>query len=121
MKSWPGVMMMNFDKSLMSGSTTLIILSILENQDMYGYQIIKELKRKSEDTFLLNEGTLYPILHLLEKQGYVVSYMSEGDKGRPRKYYKITDSGKRQLKEKKEEWINFSLSLNKVIGANGYE
>ena len=111
---------MIFDKSLISGNTTLIILSILENEDMYGYQIIKELAKKSEDAFSLKEGTLYPILHSLEKEDFVVTYISEGDKGKPRKYYKITDSGKKQLKKKKKEWIDFSNCLNKVIGVNEY-
>lgn len=111
---------MSFDKSLMSGHTLLIVLSILENEDMYGYQIVKELEKKSENMFSLKEGTLYPILHLLEKNGHVISYMSNGDKGKKRKYYKITDEGIVQLKLKKEEWARFSRSLNKVIGGSGY-
>lgn len=107
---------MNFHKSLMSGSTSLMIMSLLESGDMYGYQIVKELEKKSENIFSLKEGTLYPILHSLEREGFVVSYMSEGEKGKKRKYYKITEEGKRQLKDKKNEWISFSNSLNKVVG-----
>ncbi|KAJ50557.1 hypothetical protein BD780_003745 [Clostridium tetanomorphum] len=83
------------------------------------YPLQKELQKKSQNTFLLKEGTLYPISHSLEKQEFVVTYMSEGDKGRTCKYYKITDYGKRQLEEKKKEWINFSYYLNKVIEVDG--
>jgi len=107
---------MNFHKSLMSGSTSLMILSLLESEDMYGYQMVKELEKKSENAFSLKEGTLYPILHSLEKEDFVISYISEGEKGKKRKYYKITEAGKKQLEDKKSEWISFSNSLNKVVG-----
>lgn len=113
--------MMSFDKSLMSGSTMLMLLSLLESEDMYGYQMIKELEKKSENIFSLKEGTLYPILHSLERQSFVVSYILEGDKGKKRKYYQITNAGRTQLKAKKDEWIKFCTSVNKVVRVNGYE
>ena len=65
---------MKVDKSLLSGSTPLLILSLLKNEDMYGYQMVSELARRSNETFFLKEGTLYPLLHTLEKQGWVRSY-----------------------------------------------
>lgn len=111
---------MNFDKSLMAGSTMLMILHLLETEDMYGYQMVKELEKRSDNTFTLKEGTLYPILHSLEKNGLVVSYMSEGESNRKRKYYKISKDGKSQLADKKEEWLIFSKTVNKVIGGNNY-
>lgn len=111
---------MNFDKSLMAGSTILIVLNLLDTQDMYGYQMIKELEERSNKTFTLKEGTLYPILHSLEKNGFVISYMSDGETGRKRKYYQITKSGKKQLADKKEEWSIFSKTVNKVIGGGNY-
>lgn len=111
---------MGFDKSLMSGSTMLMILSLLESEDMYGYQMVKELEKRSENAFSLKEGTLYPILHSLEKHGLVISYTSEGDKGKKRKYYKITNEGIKELKAKKDEWVSFSTSINKVIEVNKY-
>lgn len=58
---------MKADKSLLSGSTTLLVLSLLSGEDKYGYQMIAELEAKSDNTFSMKEGTLYPILHTLEK------------------------------------------------------
>ena len=64
---------MKIDKSLMTGSTTLLILSLLAREEMYGYQMITELARRSDRTFELKEGTLYPILHALEAEGLVTA------------------------------------------------
>lgn len=68
---------MKFDKGLMAGSSTLLVLSLLESGDMYGYQMIEELARRSNDTFQMKEGTLYPILHALEQGKYLTSYQQE--------------------------------------------
>lgn len=111
---------MNFDKSLIAGSTILMVLHLLDTQDMYGYQMVKELEIRSENTFTLKEGTLYPILHSLEKSGLVVSYVSDGESGRKRKYYQITKNGKKKLDDKKEEWFLFSETVSKVIRGNSY-
>ena len=65
------------DKNLLSGSTTLLVLSLLSSGDKYGYEMIAELEARSDHTFTLKEGTLYPILHTLEKDGAVKSYEKE--------------------------------------------
>lgn len=105
---------MKFSKELVKGSTATLVLSVIEKEDMYGYKIVKELAKRSEDAFVLKEGTLYPILHTLEESRYVESYWEEFD-GRKRKYYHITKKGLRQLKEKKSEWKEYSTSVNKVL------
>ena len=64
---------MEFDKTLTSGSTKLLLMKLLEQQDMYGYQMIEELRRRSDHTFDLNSGTLYPLLHSLEQAGWVTA------------------------------------------------
>ena len=107
---------MKFDKSLLSGSTPLLVLSLLEAEDMYGYQMVTELARRSDDTFDLKEGTLYPLLHALEKGRYVRSYLKPAPSGRERKYYHLTDAGRRQLEYKTQEWRVFSQKVNKVLG-----
>lgn len=109
-----------FDKGLVGGSTVLLVLSLLEETDRYGYEIIKELELRSEDAFRLKEGSLYPVLHKLENNGYVESYKEKGDRGRERKYYKITKKGTKQLSKEKEKWKMFTLSVNKVIGGESY-
>ena len=92
---------MKIDKELLKGSTDLLVLSVLENKNMYGYQMIKEIKMKSKDLFEFQEGTLYPILHKLEEKKYISSYWDEVC-GKKRKYYTITTEGKRHYKAKKE-------------------
>ena len=107
---------MKISKELAKGSTGLLVLSVIAESDMYGYQIIQVIEKRSEEVFKLNEGTLYPILHALEKEGYTESYRGLSETGRERKYYKITPSGKLWLSVKKAEWSQFSKAVQKVIG-----
>lgn len=106
---------MKINKELLKGSTNMLVLSLLEKENMYGYQMIKEISKESNNVFELQEGTLYPILHGLEEKGFITSYWDEtGTK--KRKYYSITKKGKKQLKERKEEWKIFSNGINQVLG-----
>ncbi len=107
---------MKVNKELIKGSTSIMILSLLARKDMYGYQMMQELKLSSKKVFELKEGTLYPLLHGLEKDGAIESYWFDTDEGRRRKYYKITDDGRELLKEKKNEWNFFVDAINSVIG-----
>ena len=111
---------MKFDKGLVAGSSTLLVLTLLESGDMYGYQMIEALARRSNDTFQMQEGTLYPILHTLEKGKYLSSYQQQAPSGRMRKYYKLTRKGQELLTEKKEEWSRFRQGVTDVLsgGAN---
>lgn len=106
---------MKIDKSLISGSTTLLILSLLSREELYGYQMITELARRSDHTFELKEGTLYPILHGLEADGLVTVQEKPAESGRMRKYYRITKKGMKILDEKKAEWTFFAEKVNAVI------
>lgn len=106
---------MKISKELIKGSTTMLILELLKDENMYGYQMIKRLVEKSENVFELKEGTLYPILHSLEENDLITSYWDETT-AKKRKYYAITDKGNKQLKQRKEEWKIFSNGINKVIG-----
>ena len=106
---------MQIDKSLMAGSTTLLVLSLLSDGEKYGYQMIAELARRSDGTFQLREGTLYPILHALEQDGRVKSFRREAENGRERKYYRITPAGLELLQDKTEEWRFFSEKVNAVV------
>ena len=106
---------MNFDKGLIGGSSALLVLSLLSEKEYYGYEIIRTLEERSDETFLYNEGTLYPILHKMESKGLVVSYKEKMENGRERKYYQITKAGLSQLETEMEQWEVFSTSVNKVI------
>ena len=111
---------MKVDKSLMTGSTTMLILKLLQSSDMYGYQMIEELERRSQNVFTLKSGTLYPILHTLEQQGTVESYDQLSDNAKTRKYYRITKSGKELFQEKQSEWLRYTSIVNEVLGGTNY-
>lgn len=111
---------MKFDKGLIAGSSALLVLTLLEGGDMYGYQMIEELSRRSNDVFQMQEGTLYPILHSLEKGKYLSSYQQQAPSGRMRKYYRLTRRGRELLEEKRAEWERFRQGVSDVLsgGAN---
>lgn len=108
-------MFVKISKELLKGSTTLMVLSMLEQQPMYGYQLIKRLELKSAGVFSLKEGTLYPILHALESDGQVEAVWDEVDE-RKRKTYHLTDKGRKGLQEKTAEWQLFRGSVDQVLG-----
>lgn len=102
------------DKSLISGNTAMLILSLLEEQDMYGYEMIETLEAKSNNVFCLKAGTLYPLLHTLEEKAYLTSYEKEAG-GKVRKYYSLTKEGKKYLKARKEEWQEYQTAVSNVL------
>ena len=106
---------MTIDKTLLAGSSAILILKLLEGQDMYGYQIIEELARRSDNTFQFKAGTLYPLLHGLEKKGLLESYEENADSARVRKYYRLTNKGRKHLKEKTAEWKEYSSAVSKIL------
>lgn len=108
------------DKTLVTRSTGMLLLKLIESEDMYGYQMIEELARRSDDTFALKAGTLYPLLHDLEKAGLITAYERTADTGRVRKYYSITKAGRAELSAKTQEWRQFSHGVNKVLGGAVY-
>ena len=93
----------------------LLVLTLLSKEDMYGYQMIVELARRSDHTFDMKEGTLYPVLHGLEKGGMVESYQQEAPTGRMRKYYHITRKGGELLKVEQEAWKRYAHGVNAVL------
>jgi DNA-binding PadR family transcriptional regulator len=105
---------MAVDKSLLTGSMTMLVLRLLSDKDMYGYEMIDTLRQKSQNVFELKAGTLYPLLHGLEEKGMLTSYEQEF-MGKTRKYYSITKEGKKLLKSKKEEWKEYSGAIANVL------
>ena len=110
---------MSVDKSLLAGSTTTLILKLLEERDMYGYEMIETLAQRSDHTFDFKAGTLYPILHTLEKQGLVSSYEQRTPQERIRKYYHLTEAGRERLLEKQREWTRFVDAVEKILKGGG--
>ncbi len=109
---------MAIDKSMVSGSTSMLILRLLEEKDMYGYEMIENLRSKSGNVFELKAGTLYPLLHGMESKGFLNSYEQE-EAGKVRKYYCITREGSRILDEKREEWKVYAHAVTDVLSMGG--
>lgn len=107
------------DKELIKGSTAVLVLTLLSEKDMYGYEIIGAMKKRSDNIFSMKEGSLYPMLHSLEKNNAVESYWVDTPEGRRRKYYRITGEGRNMLDIKRREWNVFSKLMNSII--NGSE
>lgn len=107
--------MLILNKELIKGSTVTLILNSLKKESMYGYGMIKEIENKSVGVFLFKEGTLYPILHDLEKNKLIESFW-DSENGRRRKYYRITKKGLTELNKRENEWEVFSKTMNLVLG-----
>ena len=101
-------------KNLTAASTKPIILGILKQGKSYGYLIIKRIKELSGGKMEYSDGMLYPVLHRLEKEGLIKSdWIMEND-SRPRKYYEITDEGKKALIFEKEQWMQVTSVLESI-------
>ena len=107
--------MLVINKELIKGNTITVILNALKKQPLYGYGMIKEIENKSQGVFLFKEGTLYPILHDLEKNKLIDSFW-DVENGRRRKYYKITKKGLKELDKREKEWKIFSKTMDVVLG-----
>lgn len=103
------------DASLFSGSMTMLVLKLLEEKDMYGYEMIDTLSRKSNNVFEMKAGTLYPLLHSLVNQKCLKPYEKEVG-GKVRKYYSLTAVGRKLLEEKQKTWREYSGAVISVIG-----
>ena len=95
--------------------TELLVLSLLSQEDMYGYQMIAELAQQSDHTFEMKEGTLYPILHALERGGAVSSYRAAATAGKERKYYHLTKKGLELLQEERDQWRKYAGAVEAVL------
>lgn len=105
-----------YERQMKKGVLDMLVLRLLKSEAKYGYQIIQEMKEKSEDTFLLKDGTLYPILYRLEDDKLVVSKWSEAvGKQVPRKYYEITEAGRNALDEIEGVWKRISDGVSKIM------
>lgn len=110
---------MGSERHLRRGSAKAIILSLLQEQRMYGYQLNKELRRRSQGYFQFKEGTLYPALHRMEKQGLLRGEWQVVEQGPSRKYYHLTDKGRRELDRLQRDWAAFTEQMLALLGVRG--
>ncbi|MBB5378822.1 DNA-binding PadR family transcriptional regulator [Deinococcus metalli] len=102
---------------LLRGNLELILLSILEAGPLYGLAIIQEAKGRTNGYFDFKEGSLYPALYRLERDGLLVAETGEiGGHGKPRKYYRLTEAGQAQLRHKRQEYAAFQRAMRHVTG-----
>lgn len=105
-----------YERQMKKGVLDMLVLKLLRKEPQYGYQLILEMKEKSGGTFLLKEGTLYPILYRLEDEGFVESKWSEPEgKQVARKYYVITEQGKTALEEITAIWEQICRGVGKIM------
>lgn len=97
-----------------AASTKPVILSILANGEIYGYQIIQNVIDISGGTLEWSEGMLYPVLHRLEKEGFIRSQWKISDKGRRRKYYRLTELGQNELEKEMNQWMRVNELLTRL-------
>ena len=102
-------------RDLLTGSSNSLLLCLLEQQPMYGYQIVKELEARSQGYFRFKEGTLYPALHRLEKSGLIAGNWQMLSNGRQRRYYHITDRGLAKLAQEKTQWQDFLKAVRLIL------
>ena len=106
-------------KTVSSGNISMLLLQLLSEKDMYGYEMIEELEKRPEYVFSLKAGTMYPLLHAMESKKHLVSYEKEAQ-GKVRRYYTITKQGRAELLKKKEAWETYSKAVGQVIGGALY-
>jgi len=106
-------------KELVAASTEPLVLSLLSRGESYGYALIQEVKRLSGDKIEWTDGMLYPVLHRMEREGWIASRWGEAENGRKRKYYSLSKDGKKTLKHQREQWAAVS-SVFKLLWREQY-
>jgi PadR family transcriptional regulator PadR len=109
-----------YRRELLKGSTETLILSLLAKESMYGYKLVKEMDQRSSGYFRLKEGTLYPALHRLERDGLVEGIWEDSPIGQSRRYYHITPEGQEKLESMLQEWDLFTKAVNLIAQPVGH-
>jgi len=109
-----------FRKELNSGTSSLVLLSVMANavEPMYGYQIAKDIEGQNNNAPMMKQGALYPVLRSLEAAELLTSHVNPSVSGPPRRYYEITDTGRKTLEEWKEIWDSTQKFIDKILGGN---
>jgi len=106
-------------KNLIAASSKPIILALLVRGESYGYQILQRVRQVAGGRLAWSSAMLYPVLHRLEKDGFIRSKWKLSDRGRMRKYYLLTDLGRKELAAEKEQWLSVHAALQSLWTAAG--
>lgn len=104
-------------RELKRGTLELVLLKLLSEREMYGYQLNAALSERGGEQFSIKEGTLYPVLYRLEDAGFIEARWEMQERGNPRKYYRLTDAGQQHLRLLLHEWRTFVAVLDHLLGA----
>lgn len=107
----------SINKDLVAASSTPLVLAILAEGDSYGYAILQRVRELSGGELEWTDGMLYPVLHRLERSGLVESRWETAASGRRRKYYRVTEGGRRQLAEERRQWRTVDQALRRIWSA----
>jgi PadR family transcriptional regulator PadR len=107
------------ERELKRGSLELIVLHLLEPAEAYGYEIVSKLTARTNGALEVTDGTLYPVLYRLERNGFVSVRWETPDRGVPRKYYALTEAGRRELARLTQEWLAFAKAMSGLLTRNG--
>jgi PadR family transcriptional regulator PadR len=103
------------DTELLKGTLSLLILSLLSRKAMYGYEIAATVHRDTDGAFTWREGSLYPCLHKMQADGWIVGEWEEKETGRKRRYYHITKKGREALLQKVQSWTELCTAVNRIL------
>ena len=95
---------MRIERELMRGAGPVAVLKLLQGKEMYGYELVEALARHTDGVLEMGQSTLYPLLYNLEAKGLIEGYWQTADSGRDRKYYRLTDKGRKRLASDTEQW-----------------
>ena len=107
------------ERELKRGSLELIVLHLLNGRETYGYEIVSQLTSQTNGSLEVTDGTLYPVLYRLERAGLVAVRWETPVRGVPRKYYRLTDQGRREFKRLKNEWMSFARAIRGFLSTRG--
>lgn len=108
---------MDLERELLKGNTPTLVLAVLREGPLHGYAIAREIERRSDQALRCKEGTLYPALHALEREGLIAGEWRREEGGRERKVYVLTPAGHAALAERAQLWTRFSAAIERVIGS----
>ena len=104
---WEEAMNIQFKKGVLE----ICVLSVLAHKDCYGYELVNEISKRID----ISEGTIYPLLRRLKDEDLVTTYLQESGEGPPRKYYRLTETGREKEQNQRDEWMQFAASVNALL------
>jgi len=109
------------ERELIRGNTLTMVLAVLRDGPRHGYAIAQEVNRRTGDSLQFKQGTLYPVLHALEREGWIAGTWETGTGDRPRKVYTITETGQAEMERRAAVWDRFAQAMSRVVGVSSRE